>query len=264
MNSGKYLAFDIEIAKVFPDDEEDWDKHRPFGISCAATLAICPGADPSLGLWYGGSNCVEWGPFEMLPAQMDEEDCGDLVQYLANVVYFGYTIVTWNGLGFDFDVLAEEAPENMRGLIEELALSHIDIGWQMFCERGFMCGLDSAAKGLGVKGKTEGMSGSLAPKMWAVSRQEQDKVLEYVAQDVRTTAAVYDKLLEVGELSWITKAGTPSRNPWIPNNICGGSLMSVEEAGKLSVPNVKWMKDPWKRSKFTSWLTEENRCRINH
>ena len=31
------------------------------------------------------------------------------MQYLATQVENGYTIVTWNGLGFDFDILAEES-----------------------------------------------------------------------------------------------------------------------------------------------------------
>ena len=34
----KYLAFDIETAKVQPPDERDWKSDRPLGISCAATL----------------------------------------------------------------------------------------------------------------------------------------------------------------------------------------------------------------------------------
>ena len=30
-------AFDIETAKV-PEDQAEWNSHRPLGISCAATL----------------------------------------------------------------------------------------------------------------------------------------------------------------------------------------------------------------------------------
>ena len=209
--------------------------------------------------WYAGCREVDYAPFEMIPSQMDEEDCANLVYYLASLNTGDtspYDIVTWNGLGYDFDVLAEESPENMRGLIKQLAVGHIDMGWQMFCERGFMCGLDAAAKGLGLGGKTKGMSGALAPKMWAESRASQDKVLEYVAQDVRTTAAVYEKLVEMGEVAWITGRGTPSRNPWAPA-FPGGKTMSVEQAALLPVPNVKWMKDPWPRSKFNGWLSEE-------
>lgn len=34
----KYLAFDIEITKILPEDEDDWKAYRPLGISCAAVL----------------------------------------------------------------------------------------------------------------------------------------------------------------------------------------------------------------------------------
>lgn len=34
----KYLAFDIEIAKVMTSGETDWKAQRPLGISCAATF----------------------------------------------------------------------------------------------------------------------------------------------------------------------------------------------------------------------------------
>jgi hypothetical protein len=34
----RYLAFDIETAKLIPENEPDWKSHRPLGISCAATL----------------------------------------------------------------------------------------------------------------------------------------------------------------------------------------------------------------------------------
>ena len=46
----KYLAFDIETAKVVPENETNWKSHRPLGISCAATLL----ADSNeLVLWHG-------------------------------------------------------------------------------------------------------------------------------------------------------------------------------------------------------------------
>ncbi len=50
----KYLAFDIETAKMV-EDESDWRSCRPLGISCAATLL----SDSSeLVLWHGGADFV--------------------------------------------------------------------------------------------------------------------------------------------------------------------------------------------------------------
>ena len=88
----------------------------------------------------------------------------------------GYHILTFNGLGFDFDILAEEVQnQNYYTELQGLALGHIDIFWQMFCERGFGCGLAAIADGMDLAGKSEGMSGALAPEMWAQGREQQDK-----------------------------------------------------------------------------------------
>ena len=46
----KYLAFDIETAKII-DDASDWRSQRPLGISCAATL-LGDSREPTL--WHGG------------------------------------------------------------------------------------------------------------------------------------------------------------------------------------------------------------------
>ena len=86
-------------------------------------------------------------------------------------------------LGFDFDILAEES-----GMLEEcrdLAVSHVDMMFHVFCQLGYGVGLDAAARGMELAGKSKGMSGVLAPVLWAEGRREE--VLEYVAQDVRTT-----------------------------------------------------------------------------
>lgn len=72
----------------------------------------------------------------------------------------GYTIVTWNGLSFDFDVLAEES-----GMIEKcrtLAINHVDMMFHALCRLGHGISLDSAAKGMDLLGKNEDMTGILA------------------------------------------------------------------------------------------------------
>jgi hypothetical protein len=107
----KYLAFDIESARL-PDG--DWRSCRPLGISCAATL-LADSDEPKL--WHGGDRAR--------PAdRMIREEAAELVQYLSAQVEHGYTLLTWNGVGFDLDVLAEES-----GLLETcrtLALAHVD------------------------------------------------------------------------------------------------------------------------------------------
>jgi hypothetical protein len=167
-----------------------------------------------------------------------------LVQYLSKMVADGFTILTWNGLGFDFDILAEESGAVAE--CAECALGHVDMMFQVLCSLGYPIGLDKAAQGMGLPGKPPGMSGILAPQLWAQGRFQQ--VLEYVAQDVRTTMQLARAGEERRKLEWITRKGTkssmPLRNGWL----------SVREALKLPEPDTSWMSAPISRREATAWL----------
>ena len=65
-----YLAFDIEIAKDFPDFS-DWRRHRPLGITCAATLAA---DEQEPRLWHGVAE--GGGPAD----QMSRDEAAKLVE----------------------------------------------------------------------------------------------------------------------------------------------------------------------------------------
>ena len=73
----KYLAFDIETAKVLPEHVQDVKTHRPLSISCAAALAS-DAESPSL--WYGLTD-------DERPAdRMSREDGERLVTHLRDTV----------------------------------------------------------------------------------------------------------------------------------------------------------------------------------
>lgn len=111
---GKYLAFDIETAKAFPDTADGWRQFRPPGICCAATLT----SDGGLSLWYSRS------ADGLIANQLSVGDAQVLVAHLQKAVSDGYVICSWNGLGFDFDILAEES--GMYDECRSLALNHVD------------------------------------------------------------------------------------------------------------------------------------------
>jgi len=93
----------------------------------------------------------------------------------------GHTILTWNGLEFDLDILAEECQDKaLRKDLAKLALNHTDIFFAIFSETGSMVSLDAAAKGMGIPGKAYGLTGEDAPKLWRQSREMQEKVLSIV------------------------------------------------------------------------------------
>lgn len=234
----KYLVFDIETAAEIPGSGSDWRQHRPLGITCAAALPL-DAENPVL--FYAKK---EDG---MQANRMSRDQAQEFVDYLGQMVAEGYTLLTWNGLGFDFAVLAEESGDI--NSCKELALNHVDVMFHVFCQLGHPVALDMAAQALGVPGKIPGMSGALAPKLWAEGRYQE--VLDYVAQDVITAMQIAQKCEEQGDFKWKTRKGTigqmPLKQGWL----------NVQDALQLPEPDTSWMSNPISRTQFTAWIFEE-------
>lgn len=236
----KLLAFDIEIATIIPKGV-NWEFYRPFGIAVAATLLSDQQLAPDL--WYG-RRCPGTGTEPL--SQMPMNQAQDLVKYLRMRVDQGYTIVTWNGLSFDFRVLAEES--GLWAECKELALGHLDVMFQFFCEKGFAIGLNAAALGMGLQGKPEGMDGAKAPVLWEAGRYQE--VMDYVAQDVQVTLDVAQVIMEQGHLVWLSSTGRAYT--WYPR---AERLLRAGEAIELPLPTPPgWIANPWPREQFTSWV----------
>ena len=191
-------------------------------------------------LWHGKTEAGA-------PAgKMSREEARELVRRLAQLVEEGYTLLTWNGLGFDFNILAEES--GARDECKQLALGHVDLMFHVFCDRGYPVALDKAAQALGVPGKPQGMSGLLAPRLWAQGKFQE--VLDYVAQDVRIALGVALKCEERRKFEWITQKGSKS-TLHLPRG-----WLTVGDALKLPQPDTSWMSNPISRSEFTGWIKE--------
>jgi hypothetical protein len=196
----------------------------------------------------------------------------------------GYTVCTWNGLGFDLRVLCEELldPEDpltrsfVRGC-QMLARHHVDPGFLMRCRMGYMIGLNAAASALHVRGKIEGMSGSLAPLLWTgtgeATEEEhetlkklgvlpgtkgaQDLVLDYVRQDATATSNVIRALAATASFHWTTGKGTRSRRAWTPDKAPDGKLMTVLQAARnIPEPDTSWQENPSSRASYLDWTED--------
>jgi len=226
----EYVFFDLETANI--PGPLDLDRRVP-GITVGATLA----SDGDPRLWYdqapGG---------DPSGALLTPDGAGELVRYLAEAQASGQTVVTWNGAGFDFRVLAQAS-----GLVDEcveLAWAHLDLMFWFHCRNGYSVGLDKAAQAVG-SGKTEGITGADAPRLWDAG--EYQVVLDYVAQDVRALATVHETAAQSGVLRWVTSRGRPSRTE--------GPVLTVREAYKLPPADTSWMtRAPWPRTKFVGWM----------
>ena len=237
MTKRNYAAFDLETAGEIPEGS-DWQEHRPLGITCAALYA------PELGepvTWYGAA------PDGEIADTMNREELALMVRQLETLQsHRGFTIVTWNGLGFDFNVLAEES--GMNAECRGLALEHVDMMFHVLCKRGHPLGLETAAQGMKVEGKTPGMDGEKAVRMWREGQREE--VVDYCAQDTRCTLEVAMACEEKRSLRWTSRAGRDQ------SMAMRAGWLTVRQALKLPESNTGWMTDPIPRERFTEWLAE--------
>lgn len=285
----KVLAFDLEISRPLPPGDRNLS---PFvGVSCVS--ARLSDQDKPI-IWHAGqslSTFEEW-PY---PAEMNPDELAEVAKFLLLHAGLGYEIVTWNGLAFDYDVLARGIgdPVASEGLAR-LALTQYDPAFLQVCQSGYMVKLAKIAEGLEVGSKMAGMKGALAPVLWSnvwpddiapedrtefspMSRAEiaqgiealgvapgtraaQEMVLKYVGIDANVTLAAYDGLVRSRAVYWITKKGTRSRRPWMPKikrGAQGARLYNVAEALTIKEPNTSWMSSPPRpREAYYAWTVQ--------
>lgn len=236
----KLAAFDLEISKLLPAGEFDLKRHRPLGISCAA-VRLDDGRELVFQSTAGTTT-------------MTIEGCQEVVAALHHLVQDGYTLVTWNGAGFDFDVLAEES-SNYPVCIE-LAQQHVDMMLIVVALRGHFLGLDAAAKGMKVAGKLkqvrlrdgrmlDGLTGAMAPQLW--SDGEREAVLAYLSEDVRVTLELAQAMLIQRRLVWRSKRGDL-------NQCAIPKLYTVAECLQLPRPKTSDRFRPVDPRTVTAWM----------
>ena len=236
----KLLSFDIEISKVIPDFSGDLFAHAPLGISCAAV------ASDSVKFWQGVP--------QMSKAE-NQQMVRDLLAYKAD----GYTLVTWNGCGFDFRLLAEES--GMLDECAELAIDHVDLMLLVTFNKGWYLGLDKALNGAGIGSKVHevtlksgeilrDMNGGMAPQLWTDG--EHEAVLTYLRGDVEQTLALAQSIEQTGEIRWLSGRGKPQ-------SVAVPRLLTVRECFSLPEPDVSWMDNPPTREGFVKWIPDWER-----
>lgn len=229
-----YLAFDLETTTAFRA-EANWKTCRPLGVACAVTQAS-DAKRPVL--WHSGSKSAP-------ERQMSRRDLKRLVRHLIAEVRSGYTLISWNGLGFDFDILAEES--GMLAECKRLALNHVDMMFQALCQLGYGIRLDSAAKGMRIPTKPSGVTGALIPQMWNDGKS--NEVFDYAAHDARIILELGEQCAAKGYLRWITRRRIPRKirlpSGWLP----------VNAARELPEPHPSQALRKWGRTNFTGWLS---------
>ena len=234
----KLASFDLETARATAEGEPITD----VGISCA-------------GIAYSDTR-----PIDMIhcPGKISQEHAELIVELLSECVDEGYTIITWNGCGFDFRILAEES-----GMIEEcaaLAMNHVDMMLLVTFQKGYYLGLDPALLGMGVEGKlhevtlsdgsiVDDFSGAQVPELWSAG--EYDAVLTYLKSDIERPLELARRIIRDKEIRWISAKGNPMR--------CAvQKFWTVKECFKLPTPKTSWMTDPPTRHQFVEWMAPDD------
>lgn len=232
----RIAAFDLEIARIMPPDAYDLWRYAPLGITCA------------------GIACSD-GRYEVFhnTPQLTLDECSALVDHLADLQAQGWMLVTWNGCGFDFRVLAQES--GRAADCARIARRHVDLMLHVTFRKGYFLGLDKALAGAKLSGKQGGVTlpdgrvidrvGAAAPALWAEGHQE--IVLRYLRQDCEQTLALAQDIVNRKRIDWTSSTGSPQFVD-VP------TLASVEECYRLPEPDVSWMKSPPKRRDFVGWM----------
>lgn len=243
----KLASFDLEIAKELIHDQPV----ENLGISCAA-LAL----DPPLTIQGEPLPVLYW----YAQPQLNKERCQELVGALQMYTEgLGYKLLTWNGCGFDFKVLAQES--GMYKECAELAMNHIDMMLLVTFNKGHYLGLDKALAGAGLAGKKHnvilkdgselnGMVGALAPKLWAEG--ETDAVLSYLKEDVLQPLQLAQWIYQNHRIIWQSRTGKF-------HSLSVPELLTVKECFDLPLPDTSWMADAPKRENFVSWMSQNGK-----
>lgn len=170
-----------------------------------------------------------------------------------------HTLVTWNGLKFDCQVLGQECGPDIAlwKKVQFIAENHVDLMYIIFCHKGYYVGLDQALQSLELS-KTHfvylkdgtglgEMYGGMAPLLWA--QGERAAVSTYLRGDVQTLLQYATASQESGYLRWNSAKG---KSMYIKSQ-----LIPVKEARNLPLPDVSWMDNPPNRSDFDSWMKEK-------
>ena len=189
----KYLAFDIETASVH--DGSDW---RFFPAAGNLLCGNPAGDSDEPVLWHGGND-------RHASRRPNEPAGGRRAGRIPRKTRSRKATPSSPGMGLGSISISWRKSRGCWPNAVALAVAHVDMMFHVFCQLGHGVGLDAAARGMGLAGKTEGMNGATAPVLWAEGRREE--VLRYVAQDVRTTLELATTCEACGIFRWLARSG---------------------------------------------------------
>lgn len=166
--------------------------------------------------------------------------------YLAHKDNEDATFVTFNGLNFDFQVMARFAPNDfVKQKIQKIAIDrHVDIMYGFLVEHGYPASMQSFAVELGLSKTWNGEEAAEADA-------DIEKVKAYCVEDVVVLSKVFYNGLENGLLKRKSKAGKVLT--WV---LPDGNFPSVDlciQQWKVSPADQSWMTTPLNVNGIREW-----------
>ena len=230
-----FLSYDVEL---YNNLEEGPISYKDMIPSIAATCTVTT----DLRFWYD------------IP-YITKETSKDLVSFMIDEMRKGFIPFTWNGVSFDFNLLAQYS-----GMVEEcaeLALNGVDGMLLITFNKGYFLGLDAALLGAGLQSKQHAvklnsgldfsMTGKDAPEMWR--NGEYDAVKTYLTGDVFRPLELITAIEKNKGIKWTSKSGKSmfQKTPLTP----------VKELFSIPIPDTSWMANPKPREEFVNWIPKE-------
>lgn len=169
-----------------------------------------------------------------------------LVKFLLSPDHANATMVTFNGLGFDFPVLMAQCdPDDATALRVVARDRHVDIMFAFLVEFGYRASMNSFATCMGLEKSWDGAAAAESKDMAAI--------LEYCGHDVTILQAVYSGGATAKRL--VRKSNAGRLQTWVLPLAGMGDINANIASYRQNPPDTSWMTGPVDIGATFAWLT---------